>query len=119
MKKAQELIARLTGFTDGKWVWSKGSQWGGTWLFSAGKPVLDYDGCGSHDSWATQADRNMIAAAPDLHRELTAALAREAALRGLLAELYAMVKGECPSLLNVDSGGNDVLDLNISAALEA
>ena len=47
-----------------------------------------------------------------------AALAREANLMALLFELHAIVKGECPSLLNGDSGGNDVLDLDIRAALE-
>lgn len=38
-------------------------------------------------------------------------------LRGLLEVLTAMVKGECPSLLNEDSGGNARLALDIEAAL--
>jgi len=38
-------------------------------------------------------------------------------IRGLLFELHAIVKGECPSLLDGDSGGNAVLDLDICAAL--
>ena len=54
----------------------------------------------------------------DLEAGLAAAHAREAALRGLLFELHAIVKGECPSLLDGDSGGNAVLDLDICAALE-
>lgn len=34
-----------------------------------------------------------------------------------LYELYATVRGECPSLLNEDSGGNAILDLDIINAL--
>lgn len=37
----------------------------------------------------------------------------------LLRELHAMVKGECPSLLNEDSGGNGDLALKIEDALAA
>ena len=39
-------------------------------------------------------------------------------LRAALEELHAMVWGECPSLLNEDSGGNARLDLEIRAALK-
>ena len=35
-----------------------------------------------------------------------------------LEELYAMVNGECPALLNEDSGGNARLDLAIQEALK-
>ena len=38
-------------------------------------------------------------------------------LRLALRELHAMVRGECPSLLNEDSGGNARLDLQISSLL--
>lgn len=38
-------------------------------------------------------------------------------LAAALSDLYAMVNGECPSLLNEDSGGNAELDLRISALL--
>jgi len=36
-------------------------------------------------------------------------------LRDALTELYALVRGECPSLLNEDSGGDAQLDLRIQA----
>lgn len=39
-------------------------------------------------------------------------------LKGLLSELTALVKGECPSLLNEDSGGNGLLEMEISKALD-
>ena len=39
--------------------------------------------------------------------------------RKLLDELHALVWGECPSLLNEDSGGNSALDLDIRAALSS
>jgi hypothetical protein len=44
--------------------------------------------------------------------------AEMAKIREALRELHAMVLGECPALLNEDSGGNGELDLSIRAALE-
>ena len=41
----------------------------------------------------------------------------EGGLREALSELYALVKGECPSLLNEDSGGDARLDMQIQEAL--
>lgn len=52
--------------------------------------------------------------------ELAAAQSRiNALLEGarLLDELHQLVWGECPSLLNEDSGGNSSLDLAISSFL--
>jgi hypothetical protein len=50
-----------------------------------------------------------------------ATLARQAAeiaeLEGLLSELVAMVRGECPSILDEDSGGSARLSMDIDAAL--
>lgn len=37
----------------------------------------------------------------------------------VLADLYALVRGECPRLLNEDSGGDAALALRIEAALRA
>lgn len=42
---------------------------------------------------------------------------RETALKNALRELTAMVRGECPSLLNEDSGGNGELSCEIDALL--
>ncbi len=55
-------------------------------------------------------------------RELAIAAKEQAERRGevlaaLLTELHAMVWGECPSLLNEDSGGSARLDMEINAAL--
>ena len=44
-------------------------------------------------------------------------MTREQRLEELLRELHALVCGECPSLLNGDSGGKARLDLDIRAAL--
>jgi hypothetical protein len=38
-------------------------------------------------------------------------------LRHLLEDLHAMVRGECPSLLNEDSGGDARLDIQIRKVL--
>lgn len=43
--------------------------------------------------------------------------AENARLKDSLRDLHALVKGECPSLLNEDSGGDGELDLKIEAAL--
>lgn len=43
--------------------------------------------------------------------------AENARLKDSLRDLHALVKGECPSLLNEDSGGDRELDLKIEAAL--
>ena len=42
---------------------------------------------------------------------------RETALKNALRELTAMVRGECPSLLNEDSGGNGELSCEIDTLL--
>lgn len=42
-----------------------------------------------------------------------------AAQRNALSELFAMVRGECPSLLDEDSGGNARLSLEIDTALSS
>lgn len=39
-------------------------------------------------------------------------------LKRVLGELYAQVKGECPSLLNEDSGGDAILDMEIMEVLK-
>lgn len=41
-----------------------------------------------------------------------------AKLRGVLSELHAQVQGECPSLLNEDSGGDAKLALDIESLLK-
>lgn len=41
-----------------------------------------------------------------------------AGLRDALRELHAIVKGECPSLLNEDSGGDAKLAIEIEALLK-
>lgn len=56
----------------------------------------------------------------DFNRMKSAREQAEAALAeatGLLAELHAMVWGECPSLLNEDSGGSAELDIKIRDCL--
>lgn len=59
----------------------------------------------------TAADADYIAAvSPDVILSL---LSENERMRGALEELHTMVWGECPSLLNEDSGGNAKLDLEI------
>lgn len=48
-------------------------------------------------------------------KALAAEVRRLQEVKGLLAELHALVWGECPSLLNEDSGGDARLDLRIRA----
>ena len=58
---------------------------------------------------------NMIA---ELRSERDALVADLAAARALLRELVALVRGECPSLLNEDSGGDAKLSCDIDEALK-
>jgi hypothetical protein len=51
------------------------------------------------------------------HAEIDRLTKRVAELRSVLQELHGMVWGECPSLLNEDSGGSAHLDVRINAAL--
>lgn len=50
--------------------------------------------------------------------ERDSALASLAATRALLEDLVAMVRGECPSLLDEDRGGTARLGIDIDAALK-
>lgn len=51
--------------------------------------------------------------------DLEAKAAKYDALVTALRDLHAIVWGECPSLLNEDSGGDAALDLRIRDLLEA
>jgi len=82
-----DMIARLTGFTWEPWQWLKDNLDDGSiqWRLSPGILLPDgTDGTPSGDKMDL-ANAALIAAAPDLHRELAAALAREAALREALS----------------------------------
>ena len=50
-------------------------------------------------------------------RHATQAIEHSHELAQALKELHALVKGECPSLLNEDSGGNAMLDIAIEDIL--
>ena len=50
--------------------------------------------------------------------DYTASVYRMIDLEAALHELYYTVKGECPSLLNEDSGGNSKLALRIEKLLK-
>ena len=77
----QAMLARLTGFTEGPWEWDS------SFLGLYGRydyeviPFIAHEGMWMPDG----KNAALIAAAPDLHRELAASLAREAKLREVLA----------------------------------
>lgn len=62
--------------------------------------------------------KTILARVQDVVEALAQATQREARLREALTELYALVRGECPRLLNEDSGGDAELACKIDAALE-
>lgn len=55
----------------------------------------------------------------DALKAIEEANARAARATSLLEELHALVWGECPSLLNEDSGGNGQLDVDIRSLKES
>lgn len=67
--------------------------------------VLAYGGVASQEE--CEANAAFIVRACNAHNDLVA----------VLAELYALVKGECPSLLNEDSGGDAELSFRIEKLL--
>lgn len=90
---------------------------------------LSYDGAVAAHHEAKSQYRDLIeahrrelagweAAHVALDRELGESKAREERLREALRALHALVKGECPSLLREDSGGDAVLDCAIEAVLK-
>ena len=57
----------MTQFTPGPWVWRDVAD-PEEWLYSeSGVPVLVYAGCGSHACESTDANKALIAAAPEMY----------------------------------------------------
>lgn len=80
---------------------------GGSWTV---KDANDFSVC----SAVTLEEATLISEAVNAHAAL---FAERDALRAALSELYATVNGECPSLLNEDSGGCARLAIEIEALL--
>lgn len=70
-----------------------------------------------HWNWTCGARKALEADRDSWRRVADTRESENLTLRRVLAELYTMVRGECPSLLNEDSGGDAALDLRIGAAL--
>jgi hypothetical protein len=102
----------MTEHTPGPWRFVESPAWGYSALFNpeTREEVLVTGGQNDGDSpetWMgeelTDANRALIEAAPDL--------------LAALEELHALVVGECPSLLNEESGGCARLDMAVCAAI--
>ncbi len=65
------------------------------------------------------ADKIEAVRASDYDRDLADMTRQRDEARTLLAELHALVVGECPALLSDDSGGEPLLDIAIRTALPA
>lgn len=70
-----------------------------------------------HSLMVSAEKRGAEKAESELRAQLTAKDAIIGELAKALTELRAQVRGECPSLLNEDSGGDGQLDIEIDAAL--
>lgn len=78
-------------YTPGPWEWVQyKSEWGGVWLFSGDVPVIDYDGCGSHDTLCSGPDRHLIASAPELLDALEDMLSGWRYIREVHGDLYGV-----------------------------
>ena len=108
----QDLLARLTGFTPGKWVFREAESgprdddYNGLFLgdirTETGNTICCFGNDGLYNNMEGQtpskADAALIEAAPDLHRELASALAREAALREALLDAAKLAKAHGANL---------------------
>ena len=72
-----------------------------------------YDGGSLHDDLVAQAQE-----IDKLKAKLAEVKQREARLQRILGEIYSLVMGESPRLLDEDSGGDAVLAIDIQHALE-
>jgi len=68
------------------------------WIIVGPQTVPDYE-----ETFYEEEDAHILAASRDMYEALK--------------ELYAVVKGECPSLLDEDSGGDSRLALEIESVL--
>lgn len=80
-------------------------------------PRNDPDDYEEEDMGSTLDLDDVAAYSETARQELANLRAERDALRAALTELAAMVRGECPSLLDEDSGGNAQLAMEIDAAL--
>lgn len=64
-------------------------------------------------------ERELLVLQSDALAAIEAANARTARAISLLEDLHALVWGECPCLLNEDSGGNGMQDVEIRSAIES
>lgn len=127
-----QVRALLDGATPGPWR-ADGEPWNRiVWSSADNRVCFMAHSSGLNDA-RDIATSNLIAAAPDLARALLASeaarkLAEERLAKSVVArekikaayeELLATVHGECPSLINEDSGGSQVLLDLILAADEA
>ncbi|MHC2867922.1 hypothetical protein ACVIYH_009055 [Bradyrhizobium diazoefficiens] len=88
-----------------------GGEWHNINRYDEAKKIDENIACVGYDpkTGPGHADAHFIVRAVNSHNALVSAL----------EELYAVVRGECPSLLNEDSGGSAQLDMDIQAALAA
>ena len=128
----EAVKALLDGATPGAWR-ADGEPWNRVVWSSADNRVCFMAHSNGLNDERDTATSNLVAAAPDLARALIASeaarkLAEERLAKALVArekikaayeELLATVHGECPSLINEDSGGSQVLLDLILAADEA
>lgn len=68
--------------------------------------------------WLAEQAARVCETMESAHPVMREARERIRALEKALEELHAMVRGECPRLLNEDSGGSAELDLRIRSLLE-
>jgi hypothetical protein len=93
----------------GEWI-----EDGGLWRLR----IPDPRRCAELDAECHQRLAEMTAKRDALFEEATAKGREVARLRAALTELAALVRGECPSLLDEDSGGLGRLSVDIDAALQ-
>ena len=105
-------------YDEGDDTWGAGCDSARLFTLETGGPVEHKAEVARLDAECNQRLAEMTAKRDALFEEATAKGREVARLRAALTELAALVRGECPSLLDEDSGGLGRLSVDIDAALQ-
>lgn len=84
---------------------------------TASRLAKETDAIRNEGRWLAEQAKRVCETMESAHPVMREARERIRGLESALQELYAVVRGECPRLLNEDSGGSAGLDMKIRSLL--